>query len=203
MKLMLSEKDNAKAAAGYREILAKDPNHVGALLNLAYRTHYDDPEGALEHLTKAHKLDPTRGSEVIGMVYERLGDVKTAWLYYRKHLTLWPTDPLAGGHLMRIEKGDPAYTPIHLERHTVPPRNKTSMDKGLAVPPKKTTPAAKAMPWYPELPPEATHLEDTLPTDAAAARAAFEREFERRQAAAQKEFDAFMKMGRDRDGGGC
>ena len=52
MKLILSETDDAKAAAGYKEILAKDPNNVGALLNLGYRTHYDDPEGALIHLTK-------------------------------------------------------------------------------------------------------------------------------------------------------
>lgn len=193
MKLMLSERDNAKAAAGYREILAKDPNHLGALLNLGGRTHYADPEGALAHFVKANKLDPTRGLYGIGQVYERLGDVKTAWLYYRKHLKIWPQDIMAEAQLERIDKGDPVYSPIHLERHTVPPRDKASMNEELAVPKKKPMPAAKETPWYPELPPEATHLEDTLPTEAAAARAAFEREFERQQAAAQKEFDAFMK----------
>ena len=71
--LLLYETDIAKVAKGYREILAKNPNDVGALLNLAYRTLYDDPEGALEHAIKANKLDPTRGLEQIGQVYERLG----------------------------------------------------------------------------------------------------------------------------------
>ena len=190
MKLMLSERDNAKAAAGYREILAKDPNHVGALLNLGYRTHYDDPEGALEHLTKGNKLDPTLGLSSIGMVYERLGDVKTAWLYYRKHLTLWPDDLLAEGHLQRINAGKPAYTPIHLERQTVPPRDEAVMDKGAVIPKEKRSPAAKETPWLPELPPRETHPQENRPIDAEAARAEFQR---LQQAAAQKEFDEFIK----------
>ncbi len=138
--LMLHEQDDAKAAAGYREILAKDPNHLGALLNLAYRTHYDDPEGALEHLRKANKLDPTRGVGDIGMVYERLGDLKTAWLYYRKHLTIWPRDPLIGSHLSWIDAGQPKYTPIHLERQTVPSRDEAVMDKDAVIPKEKRPP---------------------------------------------------------------
>lgn len=190
--LLLYETDIAKVAKGYKEILAKVPNDIGALLNLAYRTHYEDPEGALAYAIKANKLDPTRGWTDIGMVYERLGDVKTAWLYYRKQLT-YGDDILARSHLSWIDAGKSKYPPIYLERYTFPPRDKAVIEKGSVVPQKKPTPAAKEIPWYPELPPEATHLEDTRPTDAAAARAAFEREFERRQAAAQKEFDAFMK----------
>ena len=70
MKLMLSEQDNAKAAAGYREILAKDPNRrcfdqFG--LSYAVLMPYDDPEGALEHLIKGNKLDPTLGFSSIGI----------------------------------------------------------------------------------------------------------------------------------------
>ena len=189
MHLMLYEKDNARAAAGYREILAKAPNHVGALLNLGHRTHYDDPEGALEHLIKANKLDPTRGLECIGQVYERLGDVKTAWLYYRKHLTLWPGNPLARSHLSWIEIGEPKYTPIYLERQTVPPHDKTSMDNGAGIPKEQLPPTVEEMPWFPELPPDETHPSENRPAEAEAARA----EFQRRQAAAQKEFDAFIK----------
>ena len=188
MRLMLYEKDNAKAAAGYKEILAKDPNHVGALLNLGYRTHYDDPEGALEHLIKGNKLDPTKGLECIGMVHERLGDVKTAWLYYRKHLTLWPRNPLARSHLSWINAGEPKYTPIYLERQTVPPRDEASMEKGVVIPKEKRTPAAKEMPWLPELPSREKHPPENQPTDAAA-----RAEFQRQQAAAQKEFDEFIK----------
>ena len=140
MKLILSETDDEKAAAGYREILAKDPNNVGALLNLGYRTHYDDPEGALEHLIKGNKLDPTLGFRAIGLVYERLGDVKTAWLYYRKHLTFWPTDPLAMAHLSWINAGKTKYTPIYLERQPVPERDEASMDKDTVIPKDKRIP---------------------------------------------------------------
>ena len=189
MKLILSEQDNAKAAAGYREILAKDPNNIGALLNLGYRTHYDDPEGALEHFTKANKLDPTRGWGDIGMVYERLGDVKTAWLYYRRHLTFWNNDGLIRAHLSWINAGKTKYTPIYLERQLVPERDEASMDKGTVSPKDKRIPDVKEMPWLPELPPQEIHPPESQLTVAEAAQA----EFQRRHAAAQKEFDAFMK----------
>ncbi len=189
MKLILSETDDEKAAAGYREILAKDPNNVGALLNLGYRTHYDDPEGALVHLTKANKLDPTRGLECIGQVYERLGDMKTAWLYYRKHLTLWPRNPLAASHLSWFYAGKPKYTPIYLERQLVPPGDEASKEKGTVIPIEKRLPDTKEMPWLPELPPQETHPSENQLTTADAAQA----ELQRRHAAAQKEFEAFMK----------
>jgi tetratricopeptide (TPR) repeat protein len=196
MRLLLYESDNAKAAEGYREILAKDPNHVGALLNLAYRTHYDDPEGALEHLGKVNKLDPTRGFGDIGLVYERLGDVKTAWLYYRKHETLGH-DPLIYAHKRAIERGEPGYPPIHLERQMIPEFDEESLDKGSVAPEQIGVPAAEETPWFPELPPLETLPPEKQPsnkkgqkaTRAEAARA----EFQRQQAAAQKEFDEFIK----------
>ena len=190
--LLLYETDIAKVAAGYKEILAKNPNDVGALLNLAYRTHYDDPVGALEYAIKANKLDPTRGWTDIGMVYERLGDRKTAWLYYRKQLT-YKDDPLARAHLSWIDAGKSKYPPIYLERPPVPQHDEEVIEKGGVVPKKNPIPVFEDTPWYPELPPDERHPEDTRQTDAEAARAAFQREFERRQAAAQKEFDEFMK----------
>ena len=196
MRLLLYESDNAKAAEGYQEILAKDPNHVGALLNLAYRTHYDDPEGALEHLGKVNKLDPTRGFGDIGLVYERLGDVKTAWLYYRKHETLGH-DPLIYAHKRAIERGEPGYPPIHLERQMIPEFDEESLDKGSVAPEQIGVPAAEETPWFPELLPLETLPPEKQPsnkkgqkaTRAEAARA----EFQRQQAAAQKEFDEFIK----------
>ncbi len=187
-KLLLSEQDDAKAAAGYREILAKDPNHLGALLNLGGRIHFDDPEGALEYFTKGNKLDPTLGLNGIGMVYERLGDLKTAWLYYRKHLTFWPSDILATGHMERIEAGNPAYTPIHLERQTVLPREEAVIDAEAALPKAQQPPAAQETPWLPEFPSRETHPQGNEPTDAERA------EFQRlQQAAMQEEFDKFIK----------
>lgn len=186
--LLLYETDIAKVAAGYKEILATNPNDVGALLNLAYRTHYDDPVGALEYAIKANKLDPTRGLSIIGQVWERLGDRKTAWLYYRKQLT-YRDDMLARAHLSWIDAGKSKYPPIYLERQTVPQRDEAVIEKGVVVLKENPTPVFEETPWYPELPPDEMHPEDTRQTDAEAARAAFER----RQAAAQKEFNAFMK----------
>ena len=196
MRLLLYESDNAKAAEGYQEILAKDPNHVGALLNLAYRTHYDDPEGALEHLKKVNKLDPTHVFGQIGLAYERLGDVKTAWLYYRKHETLGH-DPLIYAHKRAIERGEPGYPPIHLERQMIPEFDEESLDKGSVVPEQIGVPAAEETPWFPELPPLETLPPEKQPSNKKgqkATRAEVARsEFQRQQAAAQKEFDEFIK----------
>ncbi|MDE0396208.1 MAG: hypothetical protein OXL96_00230 [Candidatus Poribacteria bacterium] len=188
--LILYETDDTKAAAGYREILAKDPNHLGALLNLGYRTHYDDPEGALEHLTKGNKLDPTLGFRAIGLAYERLGDLKTAWLYYRKHLTFWPRDRLALSHLSWIEAGEPKYTPIHLGRQTVAPREEAVIDEEAALPKAQQPSAAQEVPEFPERPSREAHPQTDQPTDAEAARAEYAR---LQQAAMQEEFDKFIK----------
>ena len=99
---------------------------------------------------------------------------------------------LINSHLSWIDAGNPKYPPIYLERQTVPQRHEASMGKGTVDPKEKPT-TVDDTPWLPELPPDEKHLEDTQQTDADAARVAFEREFERRQAAAQKEFDEFMK----------
>ena len=196
MRLLLYESDNAKAAEGYQEILAKDPNHVGALLNLAYRTHYDDPEGALEHLKKVNKLDPTHVFGQIGLAYERLGDVKTAWLYYRKHETLGH-DPLIYAHKRAIERGEPGYPPIHLERQMIPEFDEESLDKGSVAPKQIGVPAAEETPWFPELPPLETLPPEKQPSNKKGQKAtrseAARAEFQRQQAAAQKEFDEFIK----------
>lgn len=115
--------------------------------------------------------------------------MKTAWLYYRKCLTFWPRDPLAESHLSWINVGKTKYTPIYLERLLVPTGDKAAKDKGTVIPKEKRLPAATEMPWLPELPPQETHPPENQQTAAEAARA----DFQRRHAAAQKEFNAFMK----------
>ena len=151
MHLLRYESDNAKAAEGYQEILAKEPNHISAMLYLAYRTHYDDPRSALQTLSKVNKLDPIRGYGQMGLAYERLGDVKTAWLYYKKHLTS-VDDPLINVHIRAVERGEPRYSPIHLERQAIPQIDKEQMDKGVVIPEETPTHVTEEMPWFPELP---------------------------------------------------
>ena len=88
MVLLSAEPDNATAAAGYRDIVGRDPENISALNALGYRLHYDQPEEAIEYLKKANSLDSTLGFFNLGLAYERLGNFKTAWLYYRKQQTI-------------------------------------------------------------------------------------------------------------------
>ncbi len=82
------EKDNTKAAALYRKILIKHPNHPPTLSGLGYRLLDHSPEEALQYLKRANLLDPTLGLMGLGREYERLGDVKTAWFCYKKSITI-------------------------------------------------------------------------------------------------------------------
>lgn len=86
--MVLYEKDNTKAAALYRKILIKHPNHPTTLSGLGYRLLDHSPEEALQYLKKANLLDPTLGLFGLGREYERLGDVKTAWFCYKKSITI-------------------------------------------------------------------------------------------------------------------
>lgn len=82
------EKDNTKAAALYRKILIKHPDHPPTLSGLGYRLLDHSPDEALQYLKKANLLDPTLGLMGLGREYERLGDVKTAWFCYKKSITI-------------------------------------------------------------------------------------------------------------------
>ena len=95
---------------------------------------------------------------------------------------------LIRSHLSWINAGKPKYDPIYLERQPVPSRDKASMDNGASIPKEQRAPAAEEMPWLPELPPREKHPPENQPTDSAA-----RAEFERRHAAAQKEFEEFIK----------
>ena len=82
------EEDKTKIIDLYRQILTKHPNHPNTLSALGYRLLDHSPEEALQYLKKANLLDPTLGLIGLGMLYERLGDVKTAWFCYKKSITI-------------------------------------------------------------------------------------------------------------------
>ncbi|MCY4403221.1 MAG: hypothetical protein OXD54_11645 [Candidatus Poribacteria bacterium] len=78
------EKDETKIIQRYKQILTQHPDHPNTLNALGYRLHDNSPEEALQYLKKANRLDPTTGIFSLGMVYEKLGDFKSAWFCYSK-----------------------------------------------------------------------------------------------------------------------
>ena len=82
------ERDDAKAAALYREILTKHPEHPPTLAGLGYCLLDSKPEEAIHYLKKANRIEHTFGLVTLARAYERLGDVKTAWFCYEKNGTI-------------------------------------------------------------------------------------------------------------------
>ena len=202
MVLLSTEPDNATAAAGYRNIVAKDPKNIRVLNRLGYRLHYDHPEEAIQYLKKANNLDATRGLYNLGLAYERLGDVKTAWLYYRKQQTIQNGD-LVVLHKRAIEMGKPLYKSISRTSSPIPESDEMLMDIGDMTHEETFAPVAEETPRLPELLPEERHTSENQPInkeDRKAARAEAARaEFQRQQtefqqhAAAQRELEEFLK----------
>ncbi len=196
MVLLSAEPNNATAAAGYRDIVNREPENIGALNALGYRLHYDHPEEAIGYLKKANGLDSTLGYFSLGLASERLGDVKTAWLYYRKQQTIKNGD-LVEIHKRAIEMGNPLYKPISQTSSSIPESDATPLDIGTSPHEETFTPVAEETPWLPELSPQERHPSENQLTDKDSqkvARAETARaEFQQQQAAAQQELDEFLK----------
>ncbi len=196
MVLLSAEPDNATAAAGYRNIVAKDPENYRARNALGYRLHYDHPEEAIQHLKKANNFNSAIGFFSLGLAYERLGDVKTAWLYYRKQQTIKNGD-LVEIHKRAIEMGNPLYKPISQTSSPIPESDATPLDIGTSPHEETFTPVAEETPWLPELSSQERHPSENQLTDKDSQKAtraeAVRAEFQRQQAAAQQELDDFLK----------
>ena len=202
MVLLSVEPNNAVAAAGYRNIVAKHPENIRALNRLGYRLHYDHPEEAIQYLKKVNSLDSTRGFYELGLASERLGDFKTAWLYYRKQQTIQNGD-LVVLHKRAIEMGKPLYKPISRTPSPTQEFHEVPLDIREMTHEETFAPVAEDTPWIPELPSEERDISENQLTDkenrkaarAEAARAEFQRqqtEFQQ-HAAAQRELEEFLK----------
>jgi len=86
--LVRDEKDETKVIDRYHQILTKHPNHPNTLSALGYRLLEKSPEDAIVYLNKANRLDASIGLVSLGIAYEKLGDLKTAWFCYKKSVTL-------------------------------------------------------------------------------------------------------------------
>ena len=82
LHMMRYENDETKIIQQYKQILSRHPDHPDTLSALGYSVHENSPEEALQYLRKANRLDPTVGIFSLGLVYEKLGDFKTAWFCF-------------------------------------------------------------------------------------------------------------------------
>ncbi len=113
--LYLNKESFAEKAQAYREILAIVPNSTEALNELGVTLFYGDmPAEAIPYLEKLNNLDPQHPADFwLASSYEKLGDVKTAWVYYKKALANGHPRPREiKRHIEAIEAGDPIYKPV-------------------------------------------------------------------------------------------
>ncbi len=194
----------AERAQAYREILDIVPNSTEALESLGFTLITDDkPAEAIPYLKKLNRLNPGAGNYSLGESYEKLGDVKTAWTYYKKALRGRAYhSPIALGsrqHIEAIEAGDPIFKPVVQDPHasvsSATPRESTMEHRGLQEHAHPTEVSTDDPSW--------TERESTSPQDtqddnderrraAAAAQQAHD-DFLKHQELSQKELDDFLQ----------
>lgn len=76
--------DPVKEESYYRLALKHHPDSVEALLGLGRLFYQKDPEKAIPYLTKAYQLKRDTGLLYLSITHERLGNYKSAWIYYRR-----------------------------------------------------------------------------------------------------------------------
>ncbi len=129
----------SEKAQAYQEILEIEPNSINALGLLASALVQDDkPAEAIPYLKRVNRLNPEAGFFTLGEAYEKLGDVKTAWTYYKKALS-YPFPPqtvFLKLHIEHIEAGNPIYKsvlsarePISIDAHADEHRKESVMPK--------------------------------------------------------------------------
>ncbi len=200
----------AERAKAYREILDIVPNSTEALYSLGFTLINDDkPAEAIPYLKKLNRLDPGAGNYDLGESYEKLGDVKTAWTYYKKALQALQAPqgrtshaPPAVGcrlHIEAIEAGDPIFKPVvqdpRVSVSSVPSHEPTMQHHG----PQEQTHPTEVLPDDPlwaeresTSPQEAQDDNEERSRAAAAARLAHEA-FLIYQERSQKELDDFLQ----------
>ena len=143
----------AEKAEAYKGILEIIPNSIDVLAKLGTVLVNDDkPSEAIPYFKQVNRMNPDGGNWGLGESYEKLGDVKTAWIYYKKALRgrayNSPTAGVIRRHIEAIEAGDPIYQPVQQEKQTL-------ASSGTTHPGKNTTENKNVQ--------EHTHHSDRLP----------------------------------------
>ncbi len=118
-----SKELHLEKVAAFQAVLKIDPNFQGALSGIgAILVNNDKPAEAIPYLKRHNSVAIPGGGYPadawLGEAYEKLGDVKTAWIYYKRALAgsiYHENDPAAvsmRAHIERIEAGNPIYKPV-------------------------------------------------------------------------------------------
>ncbi len=191
--------DLARSAAEYRDILRDFPESKGALTGLGNSLAMDHPVEAIYHLKRANRIDPSAGLGGLGMAYQRIGDYKTAWTYYKKAQT-YPHGPITDSYVKAIEAGTPIIQPLPLKGVKFHAVKDTISDVSNDFPQDTDTVpniVRDDTGWFEEseeTPPQFSHERET--TDTERARAAAKQTHEdylKYKERAQKEFNDFMQ----------
>ena len=106
-----SEKDEETAIVQYQEILQDHPDSVHALIESGCLLCMGNPLEAIHYLKKAHNLGSPIGHSQMAIAYQRLGDLKTAWIHYKKAEQL-PHGRALSFYIEAIEAGAPLIQPL-------------------------------------------------------------------------------------------
>lgn len=113
-KIPWSKEFYTEKAEAYKQVLEIAPNSINIISGLGCVMLNDDkPIEAISYFMQVNRLNPNAGYSGLGESYEKLGDVKTAWVYYKKALA--NGDPQPGRmrrHIEAIEAGDPIFKPV-------------------------------------------------------------------------------------------
>ena len=95
----------------YRGILKHHPDSSNALYELGSLILMERPEESIGYFRKALNDSSSSAISMIGIAHERLGDYKSAWIYYKKALKINPLDECIN-NLEAIQNGEPHLYPI-------------------------------------------------------------------------------------------
>ena len=126
--------------AGFRKLLAMNPNSVDALIGLGTRLAFDGrPDETLGYLEKASLLDPERPPSILGLTYELLGQYDKALVTLKQSYKITHS-PVELSHIRAIEAGTPLWKPIQREPLGQPPESSSPETSSESPPP--TTPSS-------------------------------------------------------------
>jgi len=103
---LMSNDQEAAAANHYEQVLARQPNNLAALNNLAWVLRVDDPDRALRLARQASELAPGNAAilDTYGWILHLSGKHREAKAVIEKALTLAPENKEISAHLETIEK---------------------------------------------------------------------------------------------------
>ncbi len=191
--LAQQEKDPARAIETYREIVEHPDVHtalsptdaVTAFDSLGGLLVMEQPVESIEYFKQATNIDPKSGLYGLSVAYQRLGDLKTAWVYLKK-LQTYPHHAELDRYVEAIEAGKPWIDP--LPRTSAPPAAKKELPSEVwDAFPEGTSDTEK--PFHPD-----TEWDPRTPAQNTAPGANTHPDAERARAAAQQAHEHFQKQ---------